>query len=251
MPFSPTTDRLTKLQVLFPARISELKTIFDKPSAVYIDYANVWHWSDKLKWHIDVKRLKQLLDSFDNVKKVKFYYGTLADSENSLQFVGEVKKIGYELVTKPVKIMKLPIDVSGIPSNSPAVLGNFIKKPLLNKFDLETIEYLNSKLKELNEKGIKSIEIRKCNFDVEMGRDILLDCAQNGIKNFILWTGDSDFAEPISSLIKDGRKVTIFATARRVPAELSQTGVQIFDVQKIRNFISYPKEIQPEIKTRC
>ena len=43
---------------------------------VYIDFANVLGWQDKLKWHIDQKRLKQFLDSFTTINSVKFYSGT-------------------------------------------------------------------------------------------------------------------------------------------------------------------------------
>jgi len=143
--------------------------------------------------------------------------------------------------------MSLSIDVSSIPMDSPILLGDFIRKPLLAKFDLETIEYLNKKLKELNDKGIKFIEDLKCNFDVEIGRDMLIDYEKNRVENFILWSGDSDFADPIKQLLDDGKKVILFATARKVASELNELkekGLLIFDIQKIRNFICWKKEIQ-------
>ena len=143
--------------------------------------------------------------------------------------------------------MNLSIDVSSIPIDSPILLRDFIRKPLLAKFDLETIEYLNKKLKELNDKGIKFIEDLKCNFDVEIGRDMLLDYEKNGIENFVLWSGDSDFADPINQLLNDGKKVILFATARKVASELNELkkkGLLIFDIQKIRNFICWKKEIK-------
>lgn len=62
----------------------------------------------------------------------------------------------------------------------------------------ETIEYLNSYLRKLNESGTLFVEHKKCNFDVEIG------------------------------------KVVIFATARRVSSELSATKAPIFDIQKIK-----------------
>ena len=144
--------------------------------------------------------------------------------------------------------MKLSIDVSGIPLNSPTVLQNFIKKPLLRQLNIETVEYLNSRLQELNNKGIKLLEHRKCNFDVEIGRDMLLDYEKNDVKTFVLGSGDSDFADPVSQLINDGKSVYIFATARRVSVELSQTNAPVFEIQKIRNFICRPGEIQNEVK---
>lgn len=241
--FNPKTKRLKILSNNYPGSIQELDEIFDRKTNIYIDWANVLGWQDKLNWHIDLKRLKQLLDSFNNVYKSKFYYGTLEGDRDSIDFIKKTKKHGYEIRTKPVKIMKLSIDVSSIPLNSPAILENFIRRALLEKLTLETIESLNRKLKELNEKGVKFIEDKKCNFDVEIGRDMLLDYERNNIENFILWSGDSDFASPVKQLLDDDKKVVIFATARRVASELSETGAQIFEIKKIKEFICWSKEL--------
>ena len=245
--FDAKTEKIKYLAEKYPERILELEKVFDEKANVYIDFANVIRWQEKLHWHFDLKRLKQFLDSFKNISSVKFYSGTLVGDGKSEAFIKEVEKIGYDIHTKPVKIMKLSIDVSSIPGNSPALLENFIRKSLLKQFDLGTIEHLNKKLKEFNDKGIKFVEDRKCNFDVEIGRDMLLDYNKNGIENFILWSGDSDFADPIVQLLKDSKKVAIFATSKRISAklgDLSNKGLFIFDIQKIRNFICWKKEIQ-------
>jgi uncharacterized LabA/DUF88 family protein len=244
--FEPKTDRIKKLSLLFPDRIRELEGIFDKPTIVYIDYANVYRWQEKLGWHLDLKRLKQILDSFDQVKKVKFYYGTLVGSAESVQMVDSVIRMGYEVITKSVKIMKLPINVSSIPPDSPDIIKQFIRPPLLLKLDLETITYLNAKLKKLNQQGIMEIEDLKCNFDVEIGRDMLLDYAKSS-ENFILWSGDSDFSDPLRQLLEDGKKCYIFATVRRVAKELNELrskGLLIYDIQKMREFICWPREMK-------
>jgi len=245
--FNPKTARIKKLSQKYPDRILELEKIFNKKTNIYIDFANVIRWQDKLRWHIDLKRLKQFLNSFDTINSVKFYSGTIVGKEESEKFIEDIKKMNYDVHTKPVKMMNLSIDVSSIPMDSPILLGDFIRKPLLAKFDLETIEYLNKKLKELNDKGIKFIEDLKCNFDVEIGRDMLIDYEKNRVENFILWSGDSDFADPIKQLLDDGKKVILFATARKVASELNELkekGLLIFDIQKIRNFICWKKEIQ-------
>ncbi len=248
--FKPKTDKLLKLAALYPHRIVELEEIFKSLSIVYIDYANVYFWSQKLGWHIDIQRLKQFLDSFDTIQKVRLYNGTLVGDIFSERFIKEAKSLNYEVSTKPVKIMRLSIDVSSIPTDSPAILNNFIDKALLRQLNLATIEYLNSKLKELNDKGITAIEHRKCNFDVEIGRDMFLDFERNRIENFALWSGDSDFSDPVAQLMKDTKTVVIFATARRVSIELAATKALIFDIQKIRNFICRNGEIQPDIKKK-
>lgn len=239
--FKPKTGKIEELAKKHSNVISELNSIFKDKTNIYIDFANVLGWQDKLKWHIDLKRLKQLLDSFDNIDSVKFYYGTLAGDVFSKTIANDANKYKYDFKTKPVKIMKLSIDVSSISKNSPILLENFIRKPLLSKFNLETIEYLNEKLKDLNDKGIKYIEDRKCNFDVETGRDMLIDY-KNDIESFILWSGDSDFADPVIQLLNDSKNVVIFATARRVSTELAETKAKIFDIKKIKEFICWSKE---------
>jgi len=248
--FNPKTERIKKSSELFPERIRELENIFTGSVNVYIDYGNVFRWQNKLKWHIDVKRLKQLLDSFSTINEIKFYDGTLEEDEKSKKWIDCLKSLGYYVRTKPVKIMKLSIDVSSIQRNSPALLENFIKKSLLRKLDLETIEFLNSKLAELNNKGIFYIEDMKCNFDVEIGRDMLLDYERNKVDTYILWSGDSDFADPVKQLLKDRKRVFIFATSRRVAAELSEIGAPVFDIRKIKEFICWPKELPQGIKSK-
>jgi len=246
--FEAKTNRIQKLAEKYPERIKELEKIFDKKTNVYIDFANVIRWQDKLRWHIDLKRLKQFLDSFKNIEKIKFYNGKLESDEKSLKILEEAKKCGYVVKTKPVKIIQLSIDVSSIPLSSPVILKNFIRAPLLKKLKIETIEFLNNQLKKLNQQGILFVQDLKCNFDVEIGRDMLIDYEKNNIENFILWSGDSDFADPINQLLEDGKKVVLFATVRRVASELNELqkeGLFIFDIQKIRNFISWKREILP------
>jgi uncharacterized LabA/DUF88 family protein len=244
--FQAKTERIKELSQKYPDRILELERIFDKKTNVYIDFANVIRWQDKLKWHIDLKRLKQFLDSFRNIEEIKFYNGKLEGDEKSLAILEEAEKRGYIVKTKVVKIMQLSIDVSSIPPNSPEILKNFIRAPLLKKLKVEAIEFLNNQLKELNQQGILFVQDLKCNFDVEIGRDMLIDYEKNKIENFILWSGDSDFADPVNQLLEDNKKVVLFATARRVASELNELqekGLFIFDIQKIRNFICWKREI--------
>lgn len=244
--FKPISDRLEILSKNDPNRILELEAIFNKPTNVYIDYANIKPWAEKLGWHVDLKRLKQLLNSFDTVKEVKIYYGTLVGDQRSEEIIHLAEELGYIVKTKPVKLMKLSIDVSSIPLDSPDLLKSFIRKPLMQKLRVETVEMLNNELKLLNQQGILHIDDYKCNFDVEIGRDMLRDYDNDGFDNFVLWSGDSDFEEPIRQLLEDNKKVVLFATARRVATELNNLrpkGLTIFDIQKIREFICWRKEM--------
>lgn len=213
---------------------------------MYIDYANVRPWSTKLGWHVDLKRLKQFLDSFRAIEDVVFYGGYLAGDERSEQEIREVEEQKYIVRTKPVKIMQFPIDVTSVPPDSTALLDQFIKRSLLRRYEVGTIEYLNERFRDMNKKGELYIEDRKCNFDVEIGVDMLLEHERGDTETFVLWSGDSDFSDPVEKLLKAGKKVILFATTRKVSKELSalrEQGLIIFDIQKIRNFICWRKEI--------
>ena len=85
--YSPKTQRLNELSIKYPDRIQELKDIFDRKTNVYIDYANIKPWTNKLGCHIELKRLKQFLDSFDTINSVNLYSGTLTGDSESEQLI--------------------------------------------------------------------------------------------------------------------------------------------------------------------
>lgn len=245
--FIPKIEKVKQLAESSKAVISQLESIFGMSTRIYIDYANVRPWSNKLGWHIDLKRLKQFLDSFNTIEAINFYNGFIEGNQQSEKEIKELENKKYVVRTKPVKIMRFSIDTSSIPSDSTALLDHFIRRALLRKYEVSTIEYLNERFKDMNRKGEYYIEDRKCNFDVEIGTDMLMDFEKSGTETFVLWSGDSDFADPLEKLLKAGRKAVLFATARKVSKELSELrseGLFIFDIQKIRNFICWNKEIQ-------
>ena len=245
--FTPKTERLKNIAGNKQEVVKQLESIFDGKTRVYIDYANVRPWSGKLGWHIDLKRLKQFLDSFDTIEAINFYNGYLAGNERSEKEKTETENCKYILRTKPVKIMNFSIDASSIVPDSTVLLNQFIRRALLRKYEMGTIEYLNQRFLDMNKKGEYFIEDMKCNFDVEIGVDMLLDCERNSAETFVLWSGDSDFADPIEKLMSTDKKVILFATARKVSKELSALvpkGLMIFDIQKIRDFICWKKELE-------
>jgi len=248
--FKPETPKIEKLAKLFPKAIVDLEKIFDGPTNIYIDWSNVIHWQDKLRWNIDLKRLKQFFDSFDTIHSIKIYTGTLEGNKQSEDCIPELKAMGYEVSTKPVKLMKISIDVSSIPKDSSIILKSFVKKSLLSKLDIETIEYFNAKLESFNKQGILYIEEPKCNFDVEMGRDMLRDFDNDGIENYILWSVDSDFASPINQIRNDGKNAVIFATSGKVSPELDDIGTFVFDIKKIKEFICWSRDLSQSLKDK-
>lgn len=244
--FIPKTERIREISQYKKETIKELEFLFISSIRMYIDYANIRPWSEKLGWHIDIKRLKQFLDSFSTIESIYFYNGYLSGNERSEKEKKEVEENNYFLRTKPVKIMTMSIDATSVSTDSSVLLSQFIRWALLKRYDKSTIVYLNEKFADMNNKGEFIIKDMKCNFDVEIGVDMLLDCERKNTDIFVLWSGDSDFYDPIEQLINAGKKVVLFATARKVSRELSlltKKGLLIFDIQKIRDFICWKKEL--------
>lgn len=243
--FRPYTNRIEEIAKSCQPTITRLESLLASAFNTYIDYANVRPWADKLGWHIDTKRLMQFLKSFNNAGVAKFYVGELVGDKDSEDFIRTVASQHYQVRTKPVKIMSIPIDASSVPRQSTALLNNFIRAALIRLYDVATVEYLNQKFAEMNQRGILTIEDRKCNFDVEIGRDMLLDHERNQVEIFALWSGDSDFAEPVEQLLKAGKKVVLFATAGRIARELNglrANGLAIFDIFHLKEFICWKRE---------
>jgi uncharacterized LabA/DUF88 family protein len=251
--FNPKTEKIKKIAEENRRGVERLEKLFGSSTRIYIDYANVRPWSAKLGWHIDLKRLKQFLNSFDTIgeNSITFYNGYLAGNERSEKEKSEAENCKYVLRTKPVKIIKLSIDASSILPDSTVLLDQFIRRALLKKYEISTIEYLNERFKDMNKKGEYFIEDMKCNFDVEIGVDMLLDCERNNAETFALWSGDSDFADPVKKLLEGGRRVVLCATAGKIASELNElknAGLQIFDIYDIKDFVCWNKEIGKKIK---
>src|SRR3989338_1153149 len=126
--FTPKTERIKEIAGKEKEVIQQLESIFGAKTHVYIDYANVRPWSSKLGWHIELKRLKQFLDSFDTIGAINFYNGYLAGDERSEKEKKEAENYKYILRTKPVKIMKLSIDASSILPDSTVLLDQFVRR---------------------------------------------------------------------------------------------------------------------------
>jgi uncharacterized LabA/DUF88 family protein len=202
----------------------------------------------RLGWRIDLQKLKHLCDSFPQIKQVKFYFGTIPGPGGSEGFINFARKVGYVVTTKPVKNMRLAIDVSSVSPRSTDLLNNFISDTLLKNLRVEAIEFLNDQLRDLNKQGIKYLEHPKCNFDVEIGSDMRIDHLMVDCQGFCLWSGDSDFADPVRQLLEDKKKVVLFAVSGRISSELNalrSCGLQIFDIKKLRGIIEDTRGARP------
>lgn len=240
--FQAKTQKIQNIADNLPERIRELECFFDKPTNIYIDYANILSWHYRLHYHIDLKRFYQFFTSFWNIRNIYFYYWTLEWDENSESVIQHAINTWFNVKTKPVKIMRKSIDISSIDSKSPSILEHFIRKSLLMQFKVSTIEYLNKRLEELNIQWTYYIEDRKCNFDVEMWNQILKDMSSWEINNFVLLSWDSDFYDIVEQLHINWNKTFIFSTAWKVSRELNESNAIVYDLKKIRNFICWNRE---------
>lgn len=237
--FTAKNTAIESLAKKWPDRIALLDSVLAKPSIVYIDYANVRGWTKKLGWAIDFKVLKHLLDSF-GVMTTRFYFGNLPHDAGSQAFMTMLHRTGYEIRTKPVKIMTLSIDVTSISSNSPDILANFIDPTLLRELRIDAIESLNNELRAMNVQGKKFLEKRKCNFDVEIASDLRVAHLLKKTESFCLWSGDSDFADPLREVLNDGKDACVIAPSGRISSELNALRVnnlKIIDFKKLRQLI--------------
>jgi uncharacterized LabA/DUF88 family protein len=238
--FNPVNKSVEEFAKKNPERIAQLESFFDRHTHLYIDYANV---RKRLGWFIDMQRVKDLLESFPEIKCVRLYFGTMAGPGGSEGFLNFLRKVGYKVLTKPVKVMKLPIDVTSINPKSPDLLLHFVSETLIRNLKVDAIEYLNDQLRALNKQGVTYLEHPKCNFDVEIASDMRVDHILKKCETFCLWSGDSDFADPVKQLLDDKQKVILFGTAGKISHELNdlrKDGLQIFDIKKLRTLIEKP-----------
>lgn len=221
-------------------RIASLEKLLTDRTIVYIDFGNVRGWRKRLGWEIDLQKLKDFLDSF-GVKEVRFYFGTLPNDTSAGRFMTFIHKQGYKIRTKRVKKMMLSIDMTNIKDpRSRAVLESFVNSTFLNTMRPATIECLNEELKNLNARGFMHLECWKSNFDVEIGTDMRLACQLGEADSFCLFSGDSDFADPIEVILNGKKKVGVFGTAKHIASELNalkKNGLEIVDVAALRDFL--------------
>jgi uncharacterized LabA/DUF88 family protein len=217
-----------------------LEKLLTDRTIVYIDFGNVREWRKRLGWEIDLEKLKDFLDSF-GVSEVKFYFGTISGDSKQERFMSFVHRRGYKIRTKQVKKMHISVDMTSVADpHSRDVLNSFVDKTLLNRLRPEAIAYFNEELRNLNARGYMSLECWKCNFDVEIGTDMRIALELGKADNFCLFSGDSDFADPITVILNAKKQASVFGTARHIASELNALktrGLKIVDVAALRDFL--------------
>lgn len=69
---------------------------------VFIDWANVHGWEKNLKKPVEVGKIFSYLSEYKEIQDIRLYFGT-DKHEKSVEFLKTASKIGYQVITKPVK----------------------------------------------------------------------------------------------------------------------------------------------------
>jgi len=168
-----------------------------KPKAkVYVDGANVFYMQKKdIKFDIDWKKMKEYLQKEWDVVEVLYYLGIKEKDANRSSYLKYLDHLGFKVITKPLKVIKIDHE---------------------------------HPLHQLH----KYTEIYKCNFDVEITTDILLD--RVNIDEVILFSGDSDFDYLVQKLKNAGKGVTIFSSRKMLSWELKMTSRKYVFLEDIK-----------------
>ncbi|MEI8229510.1 MAG: NYN domain-containing protein [Candidatus Peregrinibacteria bacterium] len=135
---------------------------------VLIDWANVFHAQRKNGWTVDTQKLFSFFRNHQNIHEIVLFYGTDQHAKSQF-FLDTQAAIGYRIVTKAVKKVPVTTDHEGNP----------LTKPIMR---------------------------RKCDFDVEIAKEILLNLDDE--RGFILVSGDGDYA-PIFDVLRERHKQAI------------------------------------------
>jgi len=73
---------------------------------VYIDGANMFYAQKKLGWLFDWKKVKEYLARKYEVQETRFYVGKKAEDRQMESFLKALRRIGFKIITKPVKWIK-------------------------------------------------------------------------------------------------------------------------------------------------
>lgn len=75
-------------------------------TCVFVDWANVYGWKKSLKAEVNPRKLYRFLKSYKEVKFIGLYHGT-DRNDKSKQFLKAMRRLGYEVTTKPVKYIRV------------------------------------------------------------------------------------------------------------------------------------------------
>lgn len=72
---------------------------------VFIDGSNIYFAQKKMGKWLDWVKVKRFLEEKYNVLEIKYYVGIRPRDEKMKRFLRKLKQIGFQVITKPVKIL--------------------------------------------------------------------------------------------------------------------------------------------------
>ena len=173
----------------------------------YLDLSNMFGWQDSLKWKFSIYSVIKQLFKIKTVKEIRIYYGVNhRDFTKSNNFHKMLRSKGAIVINKPVKWIRKQI-----------TKNLFVKYRTLELFDGNAHSKLDELIEYLQEQKIVIAE-PKCNFDVEIALD-MLDVVDK-VSGILLFSGDSDFKEPLNRLKLKGKNIYLFGVRGQVAKEL-------------------------------
>lgn len=186
----------------------------------FIDFSNVnrWFeddnqdWNNKLlaeneKLSINLENLKSFADIFS--ERTRLYYGEDPKNPKSLSFTYATRKIfgKRDVITKDLQKIKHYISIDE---------------------SKETKHIIQDK------DGKNYVEIRKCNFDVEISVDAIKMLEH--YDTFCIFSGDADFVYLNNYLKKRGKKI-IIVKGGYITTKLRKSASLIINAQNIKKYI--------------
>lgn len=187
----------------------------------FIDFSNVNRWfeNDNQDWNnkllaeseklaIDLEKLKVFADIFS--ERVRVYYGEDPKNSKSLSFTYATRKIfgKRDVMTKDLQKIKHYIELG-----ESKELEHFFQ-------DVD---------------GNKYVEIRKCNFDVEISVDAIKMIEH--YDTFCIFSGDADFVYLNNYLKRKGKKIIIIKGGY-ITTKLRESADLVINAQNIKKHIA-------------
>lgn len=199
----------------------------------FVDFGNVNNWfeRDTQDWDnvliknnerivVDIDKLKDFADLFSI--HTRCYYGKDPKVKGSINFNYALERVFGR--------------------------HNFVSKDLQKiKHYLDQDEKENIKLFETDKDDKNYVEIKKCNFDVEISVDAIKKI--NKYDTFCLFSGDADFVYLNNFLRKRGKKV-ILIKGGFITSKLRKSADLIINAQKIKKNIAKIKQ-RPDKSGLC
>lgn len=188
----------------------------------FIDYANVNNWFAEDRFdtkfqllspneHIDIDlfKLHEFSDLFSS--RTRIYYGENPNNEGSLNFTYTLRKIfgKRNVVTKDLQKIK-----HYIKQDDTQASNQFVK---------------------YDKNGLLYLEIRKCNFDIEIAVDACKMAMH--FDTFCIFSGDADFVYLNNYLKSKGKKIIIVKSGH-ILSKYRKTADLVVNAQSIKSFIT-------------